>query len=39
MRCRFCWRIQSGDMDFKWDEMTLDQLDDPGAIVDGCMKA
>jgi len=26
-------------MDFKWDEMTLDQLDDPGAIVDGCMKA
>ena len=39
MRCRFCWRIQSGDLAFKWDEMGFDKWDDPEEIVEGCIKA
>ncbi len=39
MRCRFCWRIQSGDIAFQWDEMGLDNWDDPEEIVEGCIKA
>ena len=39
MRCRFCWRIQSGDIALKWDEMGLNRWDDPEEIVEGCTKA
>ncbi len=39
MRCRFCWRIQSGDLTYKWEEMQLPNWDTPEEIVDGCMKA
>jgi len=39
MRCRFCWRIQSGDTAFKWDETGLSMWDDPERIVEGCIKA
>ncbi len=39
MRCRFCWRIQSGDSDFKWDETGLNRWDDSEEIVEGCTKA
>ena len=38
MRCRFCWRIQSGDLGLKWDEMELPAWDDPEEIVEGCIK-
>ena len=39
MRCRFCWRIQSGDMTFKWDETGLNKWNDHEEIVEGCIKA
>ncbi len=39
MRCLFCWRIQSGDVEFKWDEMGLKEGDNPEEIVEGCIKA
>jgi tRNA wybutosine-synthesizing protein 1 len=39
MRCRFCWRIQSGDLEFRWDEMGLNKWDDPEELVEGCIKA
>ncbi|MFQ6086902.1 MAG: 4-demethylwyosine synthase TYW1 [Candidatus Bathyarchaeia archaeon] len=39
MRCRFCWRIQSGDLKLRWDETGLDEWDDPEKIVEGCIKA
>ena len=39
MRCRFCWRIQSGDPTYKWEEMQLPNWDNPEEIADGCIKA
>lgn len=38
LRCSFCWRIQSGDLDIKWDEMASINWDDPNTIIDGCIK-
>ncbi len=38
MRCRFCWRIQSGDHGLVWDEMELSEWNDSEEIVDGCIK-
>jgi len=38
MRCRFCWRIQSGDLELKWEETQLPNWDDPEDIVEGCIK-
>ena len=40
LRCSFCWRIQSGDLDIKWDEMatTTANWDDPDTIINGCLK-
>jgi len=39
MRCRFCWRAQSGDHGIKWDETNLLEWDDPNEIVEGCIKS
>jgi len=40
MRCRFCWRIQSGDMtSLKWEETTTSKWDAPEEIVEACVKA
>lgn len=38
MRCRFCWRIQSGDLGLRWDEMELPAWNDSEEIVEGCIK-
>jgi len=38
MRCRFCWRVQSGDLELKWEETQLPNWDDPEDIVEGCIK-
>lgn len=38
MRCRFCWRVQSGDLESKWEETQLPNWDDPEDIVEGCIK-
>jgi len=38
MRCRFCWRAQSGDTDLKWEETELAKWDDPEEIVEGCIR-
>ena len=40
MRCRFCWRIQSGDMDsLKWEETTTPKWNEPEEIVEASVKA
>ena len=39
MRCRFCWRVQSGDLALKWDETQLPKRDDPEEIIEGCVQA
>jgi tRNA wybutosine-synthesizing protein 1 len=39
MRCRFCWRVQSGDQGIKWEEMKLPEWDDPNEIIEGSIKA
>jgi tRNA wybutosine-synthesizing protein 1 len=38
LRCSFCWRIQSGDLRIKWDEMASPQWDNPETIVEECIK-
>jgi len=39
MRCRFCWRVQSGDQEIRWEETKLPEWDKPDEIVEGCIKA
>jgi len=39
MRCRFCWRVQSGDSGIKWEETKLPEWDEPSEIIEGCIKA
>jgi len=40
MRCRFCWRIQSGDIaSLKWEETTAPKWDRPERIVEACVRA
>jgi len=39
LRCRFCWRAQSGDLELKWEETQLPNWDDPEDIIEGCIKA
>jgi len=39
MRCRFCWRAQSGDLELKWEETQLPKWDAPEDIIEGCIKA
>jgi tRNA wybutosine-synthesizing protein 1 len=38
MRCSFCWRAQSGDLELKWDETRLPEWDDPEDIIEGCIR-
>ena len=38
-QCLFCWRAQSGDMQFHWDEMHNPNKDTPEQIVEGCFRA
>jgi len=38
MRCRFCWRVQSGDTNLRWEETTLKTWDEPEEIVEGCIQ-
>lgn len=38
MRCRFCWRIQNGDLNLRWNEMELPAWEDPEEIVEGCIR-
>jgi len=39
MRCLHCWRVQSGDIGIKWEEMKLPNWDSPEEIVEGCIEA
>jgi len=39
MRCRFCWRAQSGDLGLKWEETQLPKGDEPEDIVERCIQA
>jgi len=40
MRCRFCWRVQSGDIaSLKWEETTAPKWDTPEEIVEACVRA
>ena len=38
MRCRFCWRAQSGDLGSKWEETQLPSWDAPEDIIAGCIE-
>ena len=38
LRCRFCWRAQSGDLGLKWEETQLPNWDDPEDIIEGCIE-
>ncbi|MFQ6065420.1 MAG: 4-demethylwyosine synthase TYW1 [Candidatus Bathyarchaeia archaeon] len=38
LHCRFCWRLQSGDLEFKWEEMALPKWDNPEELVEGCIR-
>lgn len=38
LRCSFCWRIQSGDLKTKWDELSSPDWDDPEIILEECIK-
>ncbi len=39
MQCRFCWRVQSGDLGLKWNETRMPRWDEPQEIIEGCIKA
>ena len=39
MRCLFCWRVQSTDVNLNFNETTLSEIDDPETIVNECFKA
>jgi len=40
MRCRFCWRVQSGDIaSLKWEETMASEWDEPEEIVEACVRA
>jgi len=38
LHCRFCWRLQSGDLQLKWNESDLSEWDKPEEIVEGCLR-
>ncbi len=38
LRCRFCWRAQSGDLGLKWEETQLPNWDAPEDIIEGCIE-
>ncbi|NIP67126.1 4-demethylwyosine synthase TYW1 [Candidatus Bathyarchaeota archaeon] len=37
LHCRFCWRLQSGDLQFTWEETSLPEWEDPKTLVEGCI--
>ena len=37
MRCRFCWRSQSGDLGLRWEETRLPPWDHPEDLIEGCV--
>jgi tRNA wybutosine-synthesizing protein 1 len=39
MRCLFCWRIQSNDINVAFDETIMKEWDSPDAIVEGALRA
>ena len=39
MRCLFCWRIQSSDINLNFNETLIRERDDPETIVEGSLKA
>jgi len=40
MRCRFCWRVQSGDIpSLKWEETDASKWDEPEEIVEASVRA
>ena len=39
LRCLFCWRAQSGDLNLKWEETGTPQWDEPGEVVKGSIEA
>jgi len=39
MRCLFCWRIQSGDLNLKWEETGTPKWDEPEELVKGSIEA
>jgi tRNA wybutosine-synthesizing protein 1 len=38
LRCRFCWRAQSGDLGLKWEETQLPNWDAPEDIIKDCIE-
>jgi tRNA wybutosine-synthesizing protein 1 len=38
-QCMFCWRAQNGDLQVKWDELTMPHLDSVADIIEGSLKA
>ena len=38
LRCRFCWRAQSGDHGLRWEETQLPNWDAPEDIIEGCIE-
>jgi len=38
LRCRFCWRAQSGDLGSKWEETELPNWDAPEDVIEGCIE-
>jgi len=38
LHCRFCWRLQSGDLQLRWNEGDLSEWDKPEEIVEGCLR-
>jgi tRNA wybutosine-synthesizing protein 1 len=39
MRCLFCWRVQSSDVNIDLNETALREWDDPETVVEDCLKA
>ncbi len=39
MRCQFCWRVQSGDINLDFNEILMHEKDRPETIVEECFKA
>ncbi len=38
LRCRFCWRAQSGDLGLRWEETQLPNWDASDDVIEGCIQ-
>jgi tRNA wybutosine-synthesizing protein 1 len=38
-QCLFCWRAQNGDLQVRWDELTMPHQDSVQQIIEGSIKA